>query len=210
MLLKICNTLKISYKKQTGNIITFMLLGGIISFVLGLLSSWFLSIISIVITILLVWFYYNNLKSKYEETMIKKEKEFIIFYKYLEFYLDKNYTLLDALKESSYLIDQVLSDEINSLIIDYENDSSLKPFIDFSNKFENEKIKELIILLYKYNFNNYKKENQEILTNINEKTDQMIIDQKANELSKYNFFPILFVSLSLVLFAVFIFSIFEV
>ena len=68
MLLKICNTLKISYKKQTGNIITFMLLGGIISFVLGLLSSWFLSIISIVITILLVWFYYNNLKSKYEGT----------------------------------------------------------------------------------------------------------------------------------------------
>ena len=80
---------------------------------------------------------------------LTKEIAFNGFYRYVITLLKNNQVLYGALQSSLEYVDEVLYDDVNNLIIDIEEDTSLIPFLKFSENFNDETIKQMIVLLYK-------------------------------------------------------------
>ena len=82
------------------------------------------------ILILIIFYYYYALTKRYNKLINEKEIAFYGFYRNILNYLENNETLYSALNLEKEYIDIILKDDLDNLISDIQNDTSLLPFIN--------------------------------------------------------------------------------
>lgn len=147
--LELCKKLKLNLKKECTLTFIIFLTIVLIGFVLMFIDSFISGFLMIMCSFLYFYSHYSSLKNSYNQLVISKEIAFNGFYRYVVTLLKNNHILYSALKASLEYSDEVLLDDINELIEDIENDTTIEPFLKFMNNFNDESIKQMIMLLYK-------------------------------------------------------------
>ncbi len=142
-------SLSLNFKKELG-----ILIGGNILILASIVVLYILkiNIIGIILCVgLLVAFNYFSL-SKYSklerENKIKLNESFIEIFSYLRIYLSNEETVYQALKEVLLFANKDIEPHIENLIKEIDEDKSIKPYMNFAEKFEDKTIEEVMIALY--------------------------------------------------------------
>lgn len=202
--------LKISFSKDllvTGIImLTIIAVGMFIAFqklmIVGIMFSAY--------SLIYLAMHFISIKSKYKQLVNAKEIAFNAFYRYVITLLKNNNILFSALQTSLEYIDDVLIDDVNELILDIENDTSLEPFLNFMKNFEDESIKQMIIMLYKIQEIGVV---DEVLDSINDSIIKLqdtsinnYIIKEEKKIEKYYFIPIILSALVMLLISFYVFT----
>lgn len=207
----LCKKLNIDLKKDITIIISVISFLFVTSIITSFLVSFIVGIISFVFIFIYIYFHYTSLINSYKQLVYAKEIAFNGFYRYVIALIENKHILYSALQASLEYVDEVLYDDVNQLIIDIENDTSLEPFFKFNENFEDEEIKQMIIMLYKTQESNVI---NDVLNNINESIlniqDNSInkyVTKEEKKIEKFHLIPIVLSAFALIIIAMFIFKI---
>lgn len=207
---KLCIKLKLNYKKQLSVLIVI----GVLLVLISILASIFYSIVigfSVFIVLLIyVLIHYIDLKSKEKQLINAKEIAFNGFYRYVITLLKNEHILYSALQSSLEYIDEVLYDDVNELIIGIENDTTLEPFLKFMDSFNDETIKQMIILLYKTQdvgvIDEVLNSINECMVNLQDNSIKNYIAKEEKVIEKYYIFPIILSAVIILVVTMYVFS----
>ena len=207
----LCSKLKIDYKKDliiTLSIIVALLIGFIIMIII---KNIMLAMVFLIMSILYFVIHLSSLNNQLKKLTYAKEIAFNGFYRYVITLLKNDHILYLALQASLEYADEVILDDINELILDVENDTSLQPFLKFMGNFEDETIKQMIVLLYKCQevgiIDDVIENINECIVNLQDTSINKYIIKEAKSIEKYQMVPIILSALALVIISIFVFSI---
>ena len=207
----ICKKLKINYKKDLTILSIIVILLLLFSVFITLKVSSIVGIISFVFIFIYVFFHLSSLLDSYKQLIYAKEIAFNGFYRYVITLINNKHILYSALQASLEYVDEVLLEDVNELINDIENDPSLEPFFKFMDNFEDETIKQMIVLLYKtqeVNMISQVLENiNNTIVNIQDTSITKYIAKEEKSIEKYHMIPIVLSAVALIIVAMFIFKI---
>lgn len=206
----LCGRLKIDFKKDliiTIVVFSFILAVGV---VLSFVYSLIIGIIIWVMGFIYVFLHYSNLKSLVKQLTNSKEIAFNGFYRYVVTLLKNNHILYSALQASLEYVDEVLVDDVNQLINDMENDTTMEPFLNFSMSFDDENIKQMIILLYKTQdsgiIDDVLDSINDCIVNLQDTSIKNYIYKEEKKIEKYYMFPIILSAVVMIMVSFYVFS----
>ena len=206
----LCDRLKIDYKKDLIITIVIFVCFIVIGIVLSFIYSMIIGIIIWVIGFVYIFLHYSNLKSSVKQLTNSKEIAFNGFYRYVITLLKNNHILYSALQASLEYVDEVLIDDVNRLILEMENDTTMEPFLNFATIFDDETIKQMIILLYKtqdvgiidYVLDSINTCNM----NLQDTSIKNYIYKEEKKIEKYYMFPIILSAVVMIMVSFYVFS----
>lgn len=206
----LCGRLKIDFKKDliiTIVVFSFILAVGV---VLSFVYSLIIGIIIWIIGFIYVFLHYSNLKSLVKQLTNSKEIAFNGFYRYVVTLLKNNHILYSALQASLEYVDEVLVDDVNQLINEMENDTTMEPFLNFSMSFDDENIKQMIILLYKTQdsgiIDDVLDSINDCIVNLQDTSIKNYIYKEEKKIEKYYMFPIILSAVVMIMVSFYVFS----
>ena len=206
----LCQRLKIDFKKDFT--ITCIILGLfiIVGVIASIMYSMIIGIIVLIAGVLYVFMHYSGLKSSSNQLTYSKEIAFNGFYRYVVTLLKNNHILYSALQASLEYVDEVLIDDVNQLILEMENDTTMEPFLNFSMSFDDESIKQMIILLYKTQdvgiINEVLDSINNCIVNLQDTSIKNYIYKEEKKIEKYYMFPIILSAVVMIMVSFYVFS----
>lgn len=152
----------------------------------------FVGLIALVISNYLI---INSYIEKKKAILDEREHEFIAIISYFQFFITNSYNVYQAFQSLIVYASPWMEEQIQSLIIEIDNDKSVKPFINFANKFKNNVASNVMMSIYQmvdegenglhmYQFRNLFQELS--------KSQQMdLIDAKERSMGSISSFPLL-------------------
>lgn len=202
--------LKISISKDLAITISVMLIIIGIGIYISIKQMMIFGVMISAYSLIYLLMHFLSIKSKYKQLVNAKEIAFNAFYRYVITLLKNNNILFSALQTSLVYIDEVLIDDVNELICNIENDTSLEPFLIFMNNFEDESIKQMIIMLYKVQEVGVI---DEVLDSINDSIIKIqdtainnYILKEEKKIERYYFIPIILSALIMLLISYYVFT----
>lgn len=105
----------------------------------------FVGLIALVISNYLI---INNYIEKKKAILDEREHEFIAIISYFQFFITNSYNVYQAFQSLIAYASPWMEEQIQSLIIEIDNDKSVKPFINFANKFKNNVASNVMMSIY--------------------------------------------------------------
>ena len=105
----------------------------------------FVGIIALVIVNYLI---FNNYLDKKKAILDEREHEFIAIISYFQFFITNSYNVYQAFQSLIAYASPWMEEQIQSLILEIDNDKSVKPFINFANKFKNNVAGNVMMSIY--------------------------------------------------------------
>ena len=206
----ICEKLKINYSSDVFLCSGILALTIIMSIILAILVSYKTIIIGVIVYLLFIYIHITLLNRKYKLLTLEKDKAFELICLTIINNLKINMPLIDSIKSSLSICDELLIDDVKELIINLESGQSLDAFFKFSENFIDDKIKTIIMYLsslafvedYEYAIFHIEQLYQTFDNSINEN----LINEKSNLINKYRFIPIILSSLSVIVVFSYVFS----
>lgn len=207
---QICDLLHLDFKKFKLGLIYKIGVFLIFSIFVSLLINLSLGIICLLFLIPILFDHFNNLEKKYRQYLNAKEIAFYHMYQFLINMLANKIILYNALKECLPYIDETLNEDIQEWIVNIEQDSSIQPFIQFSNHFENASIHQMVLLLYYAQENGNKiemlEEMNQTVFRLQEDAVQIGLNIQIKKLESFSMIPLLLSAIIIILFSLFIFQ----
>ena len=105
----------------------------------------FVGIIALVIVNYLI---FNSYLGKKKAILDEREHEFIAIISYFQFFITNSYNVYQAFQSLIAYASPWMEEQIQSLILEIDNDKSVKPFINFANKFKNNVAGNVMMSIY--------------------------------------------------------------
>ena len=152
----------------------------------------FAGIIAIVVANYLI---FNNYIDKKKAILDEREHEFIAIISYFQFFITNSYNVYQAFQSLIAYSSPWMEEQIQSLIIEIDNDKSVKPFINFANKFKNNVAGNVMMSIYQmvdegenglhmYQFNS-------LFQQLNKSQQIELIDSKERSMSAISSYPLI-------------------
>ncbi len=152
----------------------------------------FAGIIAIVIANYLI---FNNYIDKKKAILDEREHEFIAIISYFQFFITNSYNVYQAFQSLIAYSSPWMEEQIQSLIIEIDNDKSVKPFINFANKFKNNVAGNVMMSIYQmvdegenglhmYQFNS-------LFQQLSKSQQIELIDYKERSMSAISSYPLI-------------------
>ena len=207
---QICDFLHLDFKKFKLGLIYKIGVFLIFSIFVSLLINLSLGIICLLFLIPILFDHFNSLEKKYRQYLNTKEIALYHMYQFLINMLANKIILYNALKECLPYIDETLNEDIQEWIVNIEQDSSIQPFIQFSNHFENASIHQMVLLLYYAQENGNKiemlEEMNQTVFRLQEDAVQIGLNIQIKKLESFSMIPLLLSAIIIILFSLFIFQ----
>lgn len=187
---------KVLYKKKKTNyLILLPLVLALIVIVLTLVfKNYLIAIIGLLSIAFMVFLYFN--KQSQAKIAVEKshEIEFVDIINYFEMFLANNMNIYQAFKESMAYASPWMSNKIERLLEEIDEDKTVRPFINFSKNFKNGVIENVMISIYQMVDDGH---NEISLTQFNlmfekfeENNRQDVIHKADNDLQRLNTLPL--------------------
>ena len=190
--------LNTNIKSKEKKINSVLLLAGLIicfSILLSfLLKNFVIIVIGFLISGLTLFLYYN--KKSNEKMNLEKsyENEFVDIINYFEMFLMNNLNIYQAFTEVLSYATPWMRNKIETLLLEIDDDKTVKPFISFAKNFKNAAIENVMISIYQMvdDGNNDISLNQFnlLFDKFEENNRREFILKKENDLEKLNVFPL--------------------
>ena len=152
----------------------------------------FVGIVAVVIVNYLI---FNSYLDKKKAILEEREHEFIAIISYFQFFITNSYNVYQAFQSLVAYSSPWMEEQIQSLIIEIDNDKSVKPFINFANKFKNNVAGNVMMSIYQmvdegenglhmYQFNS-------LFQQLSKSQQIELIDAKERSMGSISSFPLI-------------------
>ena len=146
---KLLDLLGLSYKKEMTKI---TLINVISLIVIGVLTYLFkqmtILLIGLALLIFINYFLFNSYSNKKKKILNDRENEFITMVGYFQIFISNNYNVYQSLSALRPYASSWMNEQIQTLIEQIDRDKSVKPFIDFANKFTSSIASNVMLSIY--------------------------------------------------------------
>ena len=183
-------------QKQNNLIILFPLVLALIIVALTIIfKNYLIAVLGLASIALMVFLYFTN-KSQAKLAIEKShEIEFVDLINYFEMFLANNMNIYQAFRETIAYSSPWMSNKIERLLEEIDEDKTVKPFINFAKNFKNGVIENVMISIYQMVDDGH---NDISLTQFNlmfekfeENNRECIIRQAENKLNRLNTYPLI-------------------
>lgn len=152
----------------------------------------FAGIIMVVIANYLI---FNSYFDKKKAILDEREHEFIAIISYFQFFITNSYNVYQAFQSLIAYSSPWMEEQIQSLILEIDNDKSVKPFVNFANKFSNKVAANVMMSIYQmvdegenglhmYQFNN-------LFQQLSKSQQMELIDSKERSMGSITSLPLI-------------------
>ena len=113
-----------------------------------LLKQWMMSFVGVMALAILNYLFFNSYISKKKEILKDRENELITIIGYFQFFISNSYNVYQAFKSLVPYSSPWMEEQILSLTNEIDNDKSIKPFMNFANKFTNKVAGNVMLSIY--------------------------------------------------------------
>ena len=105
----------------------------------------FIGLISVLVGNFLV---FSSYTSKKRMILMGRESEFISMISYFQFFISNSYNVYQSFQALIAYASPWMEEQINTLILEIDNDKSVKPFVNFANKFTSKVTSNVMLSIY--------------------------------------------------------------
>ena len=113
-----------------------------------LLKQWMMTFVGLMALAILNYLFFNSYISKKKEILKDRENELITIIGYFQFFISNSYNVYQAFKSLVPYSSPWMEEQILSLTNEIDNDKSIKPFMNFANKFTNKVAGNVMLSIY--------------------------------------------------------------
>ena len=154
-----------------------------------------IAFVGIVAAVIVNYLIFNNYLDKKKAILDEREHEFIAIISYFQFFITNSYNVYQAFQSLIAYSSPWMEEQIQSLIIEIDNDKSVKPFINFANKFKNNVAGNVMMSIYQmvdegenglhmYQFNS-------LFQQLSKSQQIELIDAKERSMGSISSFPLI-------------------
>ena len=188
--------LGLNYKKEIRNIIFILLILVIlVVFSIFFLKELILKISLIVGSIVILYLYISRYSSMKNKLLKERIDEFIIVISYFEIFIKNKFNVYNSIQSLVPYCSNWMSDQINQLLKNIDEDKSVEPFVKFGKVFDNPLIENVCVSIFQMVEEG---ENTHGLTQfsllfqeINKKHQEEKLTSKINSLESMNTYPLI-------------------
>ena len=154
-----------------------------------------IAFVGIIVIAVANYLIFNSYSEKKKAILDEREHEFIAIISYFQFFITNSYNVYQAFQSLIAYASPWMEEQIQSLIIEIDNDKSVKPFINFANKFKNNVAGNVMMSIYQmvdegenglhmYQFNS-------LFQQLSKSQQMELIDSKERSMSSISSFPLI-------------------
>ena len=113
-----------------------------------LLKQIMIAFVGIIFILMANYILFNTYLSKKKEILMERESEFISIIGYFQFFISNGFNVYQSFQSLIPYSSIWMEEQIQSLITQIDNDKSVKPFINFANKFTNKIANNVMLSIY--------------------------------------------------------------
>ena len=113
-----------------------------------LLKQIMIAFVGIIFILMANYILFNTYYSKKKEILVERESEFISIIGYFQFFISNGFNVYQSFQSLIPYSSIWMEEQIQSLITQIDNDKSVKPFINFANKFTNKIANNVMLSIY--------------------------------------------------------------
>ena len=112
------------------------------------LKQWLLLLVGLLALAVLNYLIFDSYLNKKKEILKDRENELITIIGYFQFFISNSYNVYQAFRSLINYSSTWMEEQIQSLILEIDNDKSVKPFLNFANKFKNKMASNVMLSIY--------------------------------------------------------------
>ena len=154
-----------------------------------------IAFVGVVAVVIVNYLIFNSYLDKKKATLDEREHEFIAIISYFQFFITNSYNVYQAFQSLVAYSSPWMEEQIQSLILEIDNDKSVKPFINFANKFKNNVAGNVMMSIYQmvdegenglhmYQFNS-------LFQQLSKSQQIELIDAKERSMGSISSFPLI-------------------
>lgn len=154
-----------------------------------------IAFVGIIVLAISNYLIFNSYSEKKKAILDEREHEFIAIISYFQFFITNSYNVYQAFQSLVAYASPWMEEQIQSLIIEIDNDKSVKPFINFASKFRNNVASNVMMSIYQmvdeggnglhmYQFNS-------LFQQLSKSQQIELIDNKERSMSSISSFPLI-------------------
>ena len=154
-----------------------------------------IAFVGIIVMAVANYLIFNSYSERKKAILDEREHEFIAIISYFQFFITNSYNVYQAFQSLIAYASPWMEEQIQSLIIEIDNDKSVKPFINFANKFKNNVAGNVMMSIYQmvdegenglhmYQFNS-------LFQQLSKSQQMELIDSKERSMSSISSFPLI-------------------
>lgn len=151
--------------------------------------------IGIIVILVVNYLIFDSYLARKKEMLNERENEFITMISYIQFFLSNSYNIYQSFQAVSAYASAWMEEQLQSLILEIDHDKSVKPFLNFANKFQTHSTNNIMLSLYQMvdegenslhmmQFNN-------LFLQLSRNQQKQLIDNKDRSMSSLSSLPLI-------------------
>ena len=113
-----------------------------------LLKQLMIAVVGVIALLIANYLVFSSYTAKKRELLKERESEFITIIGYLQLFLSNSYNVYQSFKAIVPYSSMWMEEQLTSLLNEIDNDKSVKPFINFAEKFTNKVTTNVMLTIY--------------------------------------------------------------
>jgi len=160
-----------------------------------LLKQIMLSFLGIILLLVINYVIFDSYYNKKKEIIRERDQEFITMIGYFQFFINNSYNVYRAFQSLMPYASGWMEEQLNSLILEIDNDKSVKPFVNFASKFNNRIANNVMLSIYQMvdegENSVHMQQFNALFEQINRGLQKDLIDSKDKSLSSLSSLPLI-------------------
>lgn len=142
-------SLHLDYKKELAKLIvsnTLILI--ICSFAIIYFKQVIFILVGVMILVLLNYFFFSSYKNQQKQNIMNHDEEFVTIINYFQLFIKNKYNVYQSLNAIINYASLWMQEQLTALLRGIDEDKSVKPYITFAKKFNQEIIENVMVSIY--------------------------------------------------------------
>lgn len=165
------------------------------SLIVIFLKQWMMVFVGVMALAIVNYLFFNSYLAKKREILKDRENELITMISYFQFFISNSYNVYQAFKSLIPYSSSWMEEQILSLINEIDNDKSVKPFMNFANKFSNKVAGNVMLSIYQMvdegENNIHMLQFESLFQQLSKDLNEQRIDEKDRSMSSISSLPLI-------------------
>lgn len=165
------------------------------SLIVIFLKQWMMVFVGVMALAIVNYLFFNSYLARKREILKDRENELITMISYFQFFISNSYNVYQAFKSLIPYSSPWMEEQILSLINEIDNDKSVKPFMNFANKFSNKVAGNVMLSIYQMvdegENNVHMLQFESLFQQLSKDLNEQRIDEKDRSMSSISSLPLI-------------------
>ncbi len=165
------------------------------SLIVIFLKQWMMVFVGVMAIAIVNYLFFNSYMARKREILKDRENELITMISYFQFFISNSYNVYQAFKSLIPYSSPWMEEQILSLINEIDNDKSVKPFMNFANKFSNKVAGNVMLSIYQMvdegENNVHMLQFESLFQQLSKDLNEQRIDEKDRSMSSISSLPLI-------------------